>query len=378
MLSSTTTSAAADPYFDLRTAERVPETHDWAGQHDRPVVAGRDDDAVPVVDMGDPGVARAVARAAEEWGGFLLVGHGVPGELMARVLEQAARLFARPAPEKARAGRRPGEAHGYGVQPYALRFSKLMWSEGYTFPAAAARSEFRRLWPDAGDDYLRFCDVMEEYHEEMRALGGEVLDVFFRALGLTADQIAGGETEREVRETMAATVQLNLYPRCPDPERAIGMAAHTDSGFFTLITQSPAVPGLQLLRRGPDRWVTVPALPGAVAVVVGDLFHVLTNGRFHSALHRVVVNRDRERVSVPYFLGPPAGMEVAPLASAVPPGGKAAFRAVTWPEYMVMRRKAFGTDTSALAMLQVAEVEGGGGEADVRSRGLCAKYLDRD
>ena len=120
---------------------------------------------------------------------------------------------------------------------------------------------------------------------------------------------------------------VRRYPRCLDPERAIGLAAHTDSGFFTFVMQS-LVPGLQLLRRGPDRWVTVPAVPGALAVVVGDLFHVLTNGRFHSVLHRAVVNRERERVSVPYFLGPPKDMKVAPLAAAGAPGRKVAFRAV--------------------------------------------------
>ena len=115
------------------------------------------------------------------------------------------------------------------------------------------------------------------------------------------------------------------------------------------------MPGLQLLRRGPDRWVTVPPPPGALVVVLGDLFQLLTNGRFRSAFHRAVVNRERDRISVPYFLGPPPDMEVAPLASAVPPGRKAAFRAVTWPEYMGLREKAHRTDASALAMLRVAD-----------------------
>ncbi|PAN17522.1 hypothetical protein PAHAL_3G138000 [Panicum hallii] len=361
MPSPPTPPAAAAPYVELRSAERVPDTHAWpAGPDDHhPSVEAVGRDAVPVVDVGDPGAARAVARAAEEWGAFLLVGHGVPARVTAGVEEQVARLFALPAPEKARAGRRPGEASGYGYPP-ALHLPKRMWSEGYTFPAAAVRAEFRRVWPEGGDEYLRFCDVMEEHHWEMRALGGRLLDVFFGALGLTADQIAAGETERKIRETLMATMHLNLYPRCPEPERAMGLAAHTDSGFFTFITQSP-VPGLQLLRRGPDRWVTVPAPPGALVVVLGDLFQLLTNGRFRSALHRAVVNRERDRISVPYFLGPPADLAVAPLASAVPPGRKAAFRAVTWPEYMGVREKALRTDASALAMLQVEDEGEDGG-----------------
>ncbi|CAL4910102.1 unnamed protein product [Urochloa decumbens] len=354
--------AAATAYFEFRSAEHVPETHEWPGLHDHPSVdavaaAGRDD-AVPVVDLGGGGdpaaVARALARAAEEWGAFLLVGHGVPEGVAARMEEQIARLFALPAADKDRAARRPGEMNGYGRPPYALRFSRLMWSEGYTFAAATIRDEFRRVWLDGGDDYLRFCEVMEEHHREMMALGKRLVDVFFRALGVTDEQIAAGETEREIRETLTATMHLNLYPKCPEPERAIGLAAHTDSGFFTLIMQSP-VPGLQLLRRDPERWVTVPAPPGAFAVVLGDLFQLLTNGRFRSAFHRAAVNGDRDRISVPYFLGPPGGMQVAPLAAAVPPGRKPAFRPVTWPEYMRVKGKASGLDASALAMLQVPE-----------------------
>lgn len=114
----------------------------------------------------DSGVG-ARRRRVGHWGVlFLLVGHGVPREVAARAEEQVARLFALPAPDKARAGRRPGEptATGYGRPPLALRFSKLMWSEGYTFRAATVREEFRPVWPDGGDDYLRFWYVRAPCH----------------------------------------------------------------------------------------------------------------------------------------------------------------------------------------------------------------------
>ena len=70
-------------YFDFRAARRVPESHAWPGLHDHPFVDGGapGPDSVPVVDLGaaeaDP--AAAVARAAVQWGAFLLTGHGVPG-----------------------------------------------------------------------------------------------------------------------------------------------------------------------------------------------------------------------------------------------------------------------------------------------------------
>ncbi|KAM0860431.1 hypothetical protein ACQ4PT_046558 [Festuca glaucescens] len=291
--------------FDFLAVNCVPESHVWTEQKGYPVVPESvGQDTMPVVDMADAtDVAIAtMVRAAEDWGGFLLVGHSVPIELLMSVEEQIKCLFARPATEKERAAR--GGGYGYGVPPYMLYFSNLMWSEGYTFSAADVRSKFRRIWPSGGDDYMHFW-----------------------------------------------------YPKCPEPERAMGLAPHTDSGFFTFILQS-LVPGLQLLRRGPERWVTVPAQPGALAVVIGDLFHVLTNGCFHSVLHRAVVNQDRERVSMPYFLGPPKDMKVDPLHAAVLPGRRAMFRGMTWEEYMVIREKMFGKDASALTMLRVTDDEG--------------------
>ncbi|KAL6626858.1 hypothetical protein ACP70R_030584 [Stipagrostis hirtigluma subsp. patula] len=345
-------------YFDFRAARRVPESHAWPGLHDLPVVDGGapGPDAVPVVDMRDPGAAARVARAAEQWGAFLLSGHGVPAGLVARVEAAVARVFALPAADKMRAVRGPGDACGYGSPPISSFFSKHMWSEGYTFSPASLRADLRKLWPMAGDDYADFCDVMEEFHKEMRCLADQLLELFLKALGLTGEQVAAVEAERRIGETMTAAVHLNWYPKCPDPRRALGLIPHTDSGFFTFVLQS-LVPGLQLFRPGPDRWVAVPAAPGAFVVNVGDLFHILTNGRFHSVYHRAVVNREQDRISLGYFLGPPPHAKVAPLPEALPPGREPAYRAVTWPEYMAVRKKAFTTGGNALKMVAVAETD---------------------
>lgn len=346
-------------YLDFRAARRVPESHAWPGLHDHPVVDGGapGPDAVPVVDLAAadpaPAQAAAVARAAEQWGAFLLTGHGVPADLLARVEDRIATMFALPADDKMRAVRGPGDACGYGSPPISSFFSKCMWSEGYTFSPASLRADLRKLWPKAGDDYTSFCDVMEEFHKHMRALADKLLELFLMALGLTDEQASAVEAERRIAETMTATMHLNWYPRCPDPRRALGLIAHTDSGFFTFVMQS-LVPGLQLFRHAPDRWVAVPAAPGAFVVNVGDLFHILTNGRFHSVYHRAVVNRDLDRISLGYFLGPPPHAKVAPLREAVPPGRAPAYRAVTWPEYMGVRKKAFTTGASALKMVALA------------------------
>uniref|UniRef100_A0A0E0QS13 Isopenicillin N synthase-like Fe(2+) 2OG dioxygenase domain-containing protein n=1 Tax=Oryza rufipogon TaxID=4529 RepID=A0A0E0QS13_ORYRU len=112
---------------------------------------------------------------------------------------------------------------------------------------------------------------------------------------------------------------------------------------------------LRLFRRGLDRWVAVPAIvPGNFVLNVGDLSStcILTNGRFHSVYHRAVVNRDRYRSDT--SSARPPDVKVAPLTDAVSPGRSAAYRAVTWPGYKAVRKKAFTTGGSALKMISTA------------------------
>ncbi|KAM0860432.1 hypothetical protein ACQ4PT_046559 [Festuca glaucescens] len=159
--------------FDFLAVKCVPESYVWTEQKDYPVVPeSARHDVVPVIDMADgtDSAIAAVERAVEEWGGFLLVGHNVPIELLVRVEEQIKCLLARPAPEKERAARSGGFKNGYGVPPYAPYFSKLMWSEGYTFSAADVRSEFRRIWPNDGNEYMHFCYELVYYIHAYRYL----------------------------------------------------------------------------------------------------------------------------------------------------------------------------------------------------------------
>jgi gibberellin 3beta-dioxygenase len=56
---------------------------------------------------------------------------------------------------------------------------------------------------------VRYSDVMEEFHKEMRALADRLLELFLKALGLTDDQVSAVEAERRLAETMTATMHLN-------------------------------------------------------------------------------------------------------------------------------------------------------------------------
>jgi isopenicillin N synthase-like dioxygenase len=86
-----------------------------------------------------------------------------------------------------------------------------------------------------------------------------------------------------------------------DNKVVMGSSPHTDWGFLTLILQDD-VGGLQFKYK--DQWVDVPYIPGSLIVNCGDFLHVISGGRYHSPVHRVISPRARDRTSFVLFYYP--------------------------------------------------------------------------
>ncbi|URE42949.1 gibberellin 3-beta-dioxygenase [Musa troglodytarum] len=343
--------------FELNTLSHVPDDYAWSALNDLP----HGDDVVPVVDLASPDAVGHIGRACKEWGAFQVTGHGIPIHLLDRVEAQTRLLFSLPAARKLKAARGPGSLSGYGLANTSSFYSNIFWSEGFTI-IGSPRDDARKLWPEDHDEYWyvhacrlsnsctrgrlitsRFsCScVMEEYNRRIRDLSGRLLRAMMVSLGLHQDDMdwAGllGEAD--------PVLQLNYYPVCPEPDRAIGIAHHTDSSFITILHQSGGESGLQLVHRedaaGPARWVTVPPRRGALVVNVGDLCEIVFNGRIRSVMHRAIVNRAQTRVSVAFFCGPPRRFNVAPIEKLIGPGEPPAYRAMSWPEFLSLKRKLY-------------------------------------
>lgn len=167
---------------------------------------------------------------------------------------------------------------------------------------------------------------MEEYQKEMKHLSERIL-----LLVLDSFNISTEEMSRVMSDFPSTALQLNSYPSCPDPSRAMGLAPHTDTLLLTILNQNNTN-GLQIYR---DRigWVSVHPVSGALVVNVGDLFHILSNGRFPSVLHRAVVNEARDRLSFAYFYAPSVDTLISPLSEL----GPRRYRSLTVKEYVQLK-----------------------------------------
>lgn len=109
---------------------------------------------------------------------------------------------------------------------------------------------------------------MWEYCEKSRQVAKELLRGISQGLGLE-------ECYLEKTLDMKSGFQIfiaNYYPRCPQPELALGMPPHSDHGLLTLIIQNQ-VGGLQVQHQG--KWIQVNALPNSLLVNTGDHLEVI-------------------------------------------------------------------------------------------------------
>ncbi|TVU46109.1 hypothetical protein EJB05_05627 [Eragrostis curvula] len=296
---------------------------------------------VPVIDLspllagdGVDALAPEVGAACREWGFLVVVGHGVPAETVARASEAQRAFFALPAERKAAVRRVEASPLGY----YEAEHTKNVrdWKEVFDFaphelpPDAVADGELVLVnrWPDEPPG---FREAMEEYGRAMEQLAFKLLELIARSLNLRPDRFHGFFKDQ------TTFVRLNHYPPCPNPDLALGVGRHKDSGALTILYQDD-VGGLDVLRRSDGDWVRVNPVPNSFVVNLGDITQVWSNDRYESPEHRASVNSEKERFSVGYFFNPATDTMVEPLEELVSEESPARYNAYNVGDFYNTRK----------------------------------------
>ncbi|QFU87213.1 isopenicillin N synthase family oxygenase [Amycolatopsis sp. YIM 10] len=254
------------------------------------------DGYVPVIDLSSgtrEELASAIGGACATSGFYVIVGHGIPRELVARMYAVTTEFFTLPVEEKDRAGgfRRSGGTTAQSLDQQSP--PDLCESFGAHVTALADG------WPDAP---AAFRETWLEYLTAVESLAHDLLRLSARALG-SAEDFYDDKFDRHTSSLVANF----YYPQhgAPLPGQ-LRRGAHTDFGGLTVLYQEDDLSGLQV-RHGENEWRDVRAIPGSFVVNIGDLLARWTGGRWVSTLHRVVnpaPGDTSSRLSVPFFYQP--------------------------------------------------------------------------
>ncbi|XP_010455146.1 PREDICTED: 1-aminocyclopropane-1-carboxylate oxidase homolog 12 [Camelina sativa] len=233
-------------------------------------------------------VVEKVRSAAETWGFFQVVNHGVPLNVLEEI-KDAVRRFHEDDPEVKKL---------YFSRDAAKK--KFFYNSNFDLYSSSSSVNWRDsiecyIAPDppAPEELPETCrDAMFEYSKHVLSLGGLLFELLSEALGLKSETL-------KCMDCLKTLLMIcHYYPPCPQPDLTLGISKHSDNSFLTVLLQDN-IGGLQILHQ--DSWVDVSPHPGALVINIGDFLQLITNDKFVSVEHRVLANRKGPRISVASF-----------------------------------------------------------------------------
>lgn len=247
-------------------------------------------------------IVDAILEACHTVGFFTITNHGVDPKVIQDAWDASANFFELPVDEKLdhKGGNDAEYPYGY-EQNEQLSKGKALDGAGSGAddgtPIVESKETFAigpndlksgmplRRWIDA-PSVPKFQSALETYYGAMEGLALKLLEVFALALGQPVDFF-----EDKMDHHMSALRLIHYYPleesSMEKSTPVIRAGAHTDYGALTILLAGQ--PGLQVLRydtqnRSRTNWYSVPVVPGAFVINLGDLMQRWTNGTLMMSL----------------------------------------------------------------------------------------------
>lgn len=286
-------------------------------------------------------IAEQLGAAACDFGFFRVCNHGIDLDLIMATYQAAERFFALPEAEKQRyyIGKSPNHR---GYVPFSERGDYAdevhrnyeAFDMGLDLPQddpdflAGTLVLGPNVWPEL----IGFRATVARYYTEVAQLGRLICGALELFLGLPKGAITGQMTKPVSQLRLLHYVR----PEVTTDHGSVNMGAHTDYECLTLLHTRNE--GLQVMAQD-DRWIDVPVDHAVYVVNIGDMLEAWTNGILRSTPHRVV-NRSRERFSMPYFVAANHDTVIRPFPQLVGDGRPALyepFQAGAHLERMLLR-----------------------------------------
>lgn len=285
-----------------------------------------EDQSIPTIDMSSLDVEAVecqICNAAKQWGFFQIINHGVPFKVLEDVKAATYRFFELPAEEKSMYLKENSSTNSvrYGTSFVPEVERALEWKD-YLSLFFVSEEEALACWPLA-------CRVEAlEYMKTSEILIKNLLKILMKGLN-----IHDVDERKESLLMGTKRINLNYYPKCPNPELTVGVGRHSDVSSLTILLQDN-VGGLYVKGIDGESWIHVPPINGGLVINIGDALQILSNGIYKSVEHRVIANGEKNRVSIPIFVNPRPNDIIAPLQELKDRGDKPIYRELLYSDYV--------------------------------------------
>lgn len=236
-------------------------------------------------------------------GFFYLIDHGVSQNLIDRAIRASKSFFALPSKTK--------ELYGHEnqtVKPLTARGYSPLLSETLHPDSGADPKEVFDLGIETNDDGQPFRghtnfppdNVVAGFADSLLSLQDAVVSSVVETLGRSLADILTLDTAWYDQHFSQPTIlqRVIFYP-----SNGGTAGKHTDNGFFTVLLQEQLeVESLLVLLNG--KWTPIPSLSEGFVINIGDMFQLMSDGRFKSTPHHVIHPGPVSRISLPFFVYP--------------------------------------------------------------------------
>ncbi|KAH7283506.1 hypothetical protein KP509_34G010300 [Ceratopteris richardii] len=269
--------------------------------------------------------AKELAMACEDWGAFYLINHPIPSSLLHAVQQVAKEFFQLSLQEKQVYANTPNSLIGYGSRMGTSKNTILDWGDyflHYVWPIEDQAID--ESWPRKPPHY-RY--IIGEYSKKVHKLYEALMGIFSENLGQESNYLGNyfGDGATHI-------LRMNYYPPCPQPHLTLGLGSHSDAGGMTFLLQDE-VPGLQLKK--DNKWIMVNPLKDALLVNIGDQLQILSNGRYKSVEHRVVVNKHAPRITIAIFCNPADDNIISPAPEFIDKNNPPLYKSMTYGGFLL-------------------------------------------
>ncbi|KAL4804612.1 hypothetical protein BDV18DRAFT_26436 [Aspergillus unguis] len=247
-------------------------------------------------------ISNEIFKASQEWGFFIVTGHGIPDADVQRMFELFFDL-----PMETKIAKTLNEL-GVGYDGHKAK--GFAASEGMALGLPAGQlsqcTNLHSWW-----DGAKLSEV-ESFKAHCAALTLSILSCYTPHLGLNRDFF-----EASHNQTLPGNaLKLMKYPKIDPGHKPTGparLSEHSDWGSLTLLFVESA--GLEV-RDPNNNWHDVPVVSGGIILNIGDVLSLWTGKGLKSTLHRISwekVPLDKDRFSIPYFAQPNFETDLHPL-----------------------------------------------------------------